>query len=586
MAPAILLSDTGTTYTIKPEDVGASYDIDKTVAAAQEIGRSSSFFTSLIQRLTTPLLGYDLAASVKVDDAKFTAHIETITKELTTSEKDAGILIKDGVVTITPASVGQAVKTTNIKEQVLERLGSKLNTDPIKLVTVRVEPTIKEPEAETAKAQATLMIGQQILATYNDQTYVASPATIGSWLEAKVVKEPSPSLTMIVSEQKINAYIASIATKIDTEPQDARLAVVDGQVKITTSSKDGLKVNRDKARADIINLIDARKGGPVGAAPEVSPTPSAAPSPIATNNNQVVLSVDIKRPEVTDDNIQSIGIKERIAISETDFKGSPANRSENIKLGTKLFNGIILKPGAQFSAVKSLGRIDESAGFKPELVIKEDQLVPEVGGGLCQVSTTLFRAAMNAGLQVDERRNHRFRVSYYEAKVPNPHPEDYVTINAKTLVGLDATIYDPSPDFKFTNDTGNYVLIQGKVEGTRLTFELFGTKDGRSVAIDGPYITATIPAPTEIQYIDDPTLPAGVTKTKEKAVAGSKTTATYTVTKDGKQLHKNTFTSSYVPWQRKDYRGTGPAASPSPAAPAAATPTPEAVASIAPTPAP
>lgn len=598
LEPVILTTDQGQSFTIKPEDLKATYNIDRSVSKAMAVGRDANFFLNLVQKLTTPLLGLDLPAAIDHDEAKLTDTLNSITGQIDKPEKNADLVIANGKVSISDEATGEVVESEGLREAVLGQLG-RLTNEPIQLKIVTRQPVIRKDMVEQVKKEAEAILAKPILFTYQSQSFTADPAVIGTWLETKISKNLiSGNIDLHFNDDKITKYLATLSGKIDQEPQDARLAVVDGQVKIIQSSKDGLKVNRDQAKTDLVQLLTIRQELPAIPVESIVPSPSAETSPLATStsattspspilaDNQIALIVETKKPDVTDSNINEIGIKERIAISATDFKGSPANRQENIKVGTRLFNGIILKPGAQFSAIKSLGRIDESAGFKPELVIKQDELIPEVGGGLCQVSTTLFRAALNAGLKIDERRNHRFRVSYYEAKLSNPDPEDYVTLNAKTLVGLDATIYEPKPDFTFTNDTDNYILIQGRVEGTRLTFELFGTKDGRTVSIDGPYINSTTPAPTEIKYIDDPTLPAGTTKLKERPQAGAKTSVTYVVQRNGQQLHKNTFTSSYTPWQAKYYRGTGAPVevTPSPEATPAATTDPAAATS--PTPAP
>lgn len=576
-SPAILTSDDGRSFTIKPEEVGASYDLDQSVASAFAVGRSRDLLANLTQKITAPLLGIDLPAKVKLDEIKLDIALAAIAKAVNITTEDAALVIKQGKVTISPAVVGKSIKTEVVKKQVLDQLGTG-ESKPIHLSLEVKEPQIHEAGLEQAKKQAEAVLANPIILTYRQESFTASAETIGNWLATKPIKTVfRPHLELYFDEAKVDSYIASLAQKIDLEPANAKLAISGGGLTIIESSREGKALRREVAKADLIRLLTIRKELPAFATIEPSASALKTESPaLATSSptiaeNQIVLEVEIKKPDVTNDNINSLGIKERIAIATTDFKGSPPNRGENIKLGTKLFNGIILKSGAQFSAVKSLGRIDATSGFKPDLVIKQDQLIPEIGGGLCQVSTTLFRSVMNAGLQIDERRNHRFRVRYYEARPSKVDPEDYVTLAAKQLVGLDATIYDPSPDLKFTNDTGNYILIQGKTEGTLVTFEIFGTKDGRRTIIDGPYTTGTTPAPTEIQYIDDPTLPTGETKVKERPVAGAKTYFTYIVEKDGKQLHKNTFGSSYVPWQAKSYRGTGPATSPSPVV----SPTPE-----------
>jgi vancomycin resistance protein YoaR len=162
--------------------------------------------------------------------------------------------------------------------------------------------------------------------------------------------------------------------------------------------------------------------------------------------------------------------------------------------------------------------------------------VPGVGGGLCQVSTTLFRAVLNAGLPILERHQHAYRVYYYEQD---------------SAPGIDAAVYFPSWDFKFKNDTGNYLLLQTKVDTKKMTaeFNLYGVKDGRSVALTKPIVSNQSPPPPELR-MDDPTLARGQEKEVDHAVWGADTVFSRTVTKDGVDYLKDTFKSAYRPWQR------------------------------------
>ena len=153
----------------------------------------------------------------------------------------------------------------------------------------------------------------------------------------------------------------------------------------------------------------------------------------------------------------------------SNFAGSPSSRIHNIKIGSAKFHGLLIKPEEEFSFNTILGEVGPEQGYKEELVIKRDKTIPEYGGGLCQVSTTVFRAAVYSGLKITERYPHAFPVVYYSPQ------------------GFDATIYPPHPDFRFINDTPSHLLIQTKVEGYYLTFEFYGTDDGRKVEIDGPH---------------------------------------------------------------------------------------------------
>jgi vancomycin resistance protein YoaR len=186
----------------------------------------------------------------------------------------------------------------------------------------------------------------------------------------------------------------------------------------------------------------------------------------ATNTEPVIATL---APNKTLRETNALGIVGLVAHGESNFAGSTKNRMHNIQVGASKFKWILLKPGQEFSFNEYLGPVSEDAGFKPELVIKTSGTVPELGGGLCQVSTTAFRAALYGGLPVTARRNHSYAVKYYAPQ------------------GTDATIYPGVQDLKFINDTHAYLLVDTYIEGTKLYFNFYGTPDDRRVEIDGPY---------------------------------------------------------------------------------------------------
>lgn len=164
-----------------------------------------------------------------------------------------------------------------------------------------------------------------------------------------------------------------------------------------------------------------------------------------------------------------------LARGESSFAGSPRNRIHNINVATRRFNGVVLLPDDIFSFNQFLGAVDEQNGYKPELVIKENVTTPEFGGGICQVSTTAFRGALQAGLKITARRNHSYPVRYYGAP------------------GFDATVYPPAPDLQFVNDTGHPVILKTSIAGAKVIFEVWGTSDGRVTTINGPFVTEKKP---------------------------------------------------------------------------------------------
>lgn len=249
-----------------------------------------------------------------------------------------------------------------------------------------------------------------------------------------------------VDYQKLAAFLQPLAKEINTEPQNPSLVWEEKgrRVKEFTLPKDGQKLN-------------------------VSETSRRLASSLMSGKTSVVLAIDKIPPSATATE-ETMNFSSLLAGGESNFKGSPVNRIQNIRVGSSKLHGIVIGPGEIFSFNGIVGSVDAENEFKSELVIKNGRVTPEYGGGLCQVSTTLFRAAVLAGLPIIERKGHSLPVHYYDPQ------------------GFDATVYPDVTDLKFRNDTPGYLLIQRKIQGTILTFELYGISDERAVEITGPLV--------------------------------------------------------------------------------------------------
>ena len=246
------------------------------------------------------------------------------------------------------------------------------------------------------------------------------------------------------SREKIREYLKTTATMINMEPVDAKINFKNSRATEFVPATDGKRLNIPETENNIAMAM-------------------------IHGENKAELVIDKIEPEITLEKINDLGINEFLGRGESDYGKSPASRIHNIKIGLSKFNGIILKPGEEFSFNSLLGEVDEKDGYQAELVIKSGQLVREYGGGLCQVSTTVFRAAIMSGLKITERKPHSFPVQYY-----NPQ-------------GFDSTIYPGVVDLKFVNDTSGHILIQTKLIGSKLRVEIYGSSDGRKVGMEGPF---------------------------------------------------------------------------------------------------
>lgn len=327
------------------------------------------------------------------------------------------------------------------------------------------------------------------------------------------------------SETALTPIVTQLEEKVNVDPIDARFTYENGRVTEFQTAKEGKRVD-----VAMLKTFLQEKSVPT----------------LQASSNILIVKVPILtvKPEITSTDADKFGITERIGVGTSLFHGSIPNREYNLSLASSRLNGVLIKPNEVFSFAKAVGDISSFTGYKQAYVIENGRTVLGDGGGVCQVSTTLFRALLNAGLPIIERHPHAYRVHYYE--------EDLGP-------GIDAAVYIPTVDLKFKNDTGHSILIQTSVNtvNKQLTFELYGTSDGRVASISAPVILSQSPAPEPL-YQDDPNLPAGQVKQIDWAAPGARVYFTYTVTKNGKKIISERYNSNYRPWQAVFLRGTKP----------------------------
>jgi vancomycin resistance protein YoaR len=266
-------------------------------------------------------------------------------------------------------------------------------------------------------------------------------------LEDRIANHTKKISLVSLSEDSLKDYLETLAIKVNKDPEEAKFKLENGKVSVFSLGEEGVVLDEEKSFEIILSYLKSND-----------------------NPDTLELAYGKISPNVSSETIDNMGVDTLIGQGKSNFRGSPKNRIYNIKVATERFNGILIKPDEEFSFVGILGEVDGEHGYLPELVIKKDKTEPEFGGGICQVSTTAFRAALNAGLEITARRNHAYPVQYYSPQ------------------GMDATVYVPRPDLRFKNNTPGHILIQPKIEGTELTFDFYGTQDGRKVNIIGPKI--------------------------------------------------------------------------------------------------
>ncbi len=496
--PTIKAIEKDTSYSL------ISWRIDESLNNILEL-QNNNKITNLFSKIKIIAVGIDYNLLYNWNEKQHLEILKNNLNDLLTKKEEASFNIIDKEINIIPEKIGQtfnfekAIKNTELQIK-------NLNTKEIKLEIIKDDPIITS-EIINSKFNKILEIinKDNFYLLFGDNKWKIETEEWYKWL--KIIKDED-QYYLGINKELFNESIKNIKEEIEIEVQDAKFKIEGEKVTEFINNRNGIIVNIEKT---ITIIEDSIKNN----APEFI-------IPIIT---------DTIEPNIKNNDVNNLGIIEIIGTGESIFAGSPNNRIHNINIGVNTINGTLIPPGKEFSLIKTLGEIDGEHGYKEELVIKGDKTQPEYGGGLCQIGTTIFRASINSGLPITQRRNHSYRVSYYEP------------------AGTDATIYDPWPDFRFINDTNNYILIQARIVGSKVYFDFWGTSDKRDIIITKPIIY-NIVEPPEKKVIKTLELDIGEEKCTEKAHNGADAKFDYIVQyKDEKEPIKTTFYSHYIPWQ-------------------------------------
>jgi vancomycin resistance protein YoaR len=490
-----------------------TYDVDNAVVAAMSYGRSGNVVRDALARWIARAKPVKLDASTAIDEKSLESAVAKVIGDHVPPAQNARIAItwdegtKEARVNIEEAKPGKQI----VWEKAMSALNAQAATlrfSPIALQDAQTQPKLFAKQIEPLKADAESLVNRAPI------TLVYAPSTPGASVR-----------TFTVSKERFAGWVNAIE-------KDGRLVATIDPAAFAKGVRDVAPIEV-QAQKGTFNVTDGKitdfSAGSIGVAIDDAATLNGILAGIQTTStfplvaNAVDASLDGADP-------QQLGIKEIIGIGTSNFSGSPANRRKNIATGVAKVNGTIVAPGEEFSMLKTIGEITPEQGWLPELVIKGNKTTPELGGGLCQIGTTMFRAALNAGMKITERRNHSYRVTYYEP------------------AGTDATIYDPAPDMKWVNDTGHSILIHAFITGNIVTYEFWGTKDGRKVTVGPSKVTGTTPAPPK-KIIETLDLKPGQTKCSETAHAGADAELPYHIEYADGTTHDETFYSHYRPWQ-------------------------------------
>lgn len=517
------------TFEIKLNEDSVNLETDRAINEAFVYGHQKLYTKSV-----------DIPIKINLNST-LASQIEKIAQSVNVQPIDSGLKVTDQEITVTPSQDGLSLDSDKLKEQITEFINTGKLADsklPVKVappklsynaglqIKKRLDQIKLTPLSLIAPEQTFTLDLSQILSLIdleNTQSSVVQTSIFGNNINIGAVEVGSTEYVdtkLTLNEDRLDKYLDSLKVQIDRKMQEPLFA---------------LEQTSDPAKPKIKEFKPPSEGRSLNKALAAEKISQAL---LTQNQTTVKLPVQIVEPKnkLTND----LGIKELIGRGVSNFAGSIPNRIFNIGLAASRINGVLIPPGEEFSFVNTVGDITAQTGYKQAYVIKSGRTVLDDGGGVCQVSTTVFRAALNSGLPITSRTAHAYRVGYYEQGFPP---------------GLDATIYYPSVDFKFKNDTGKHILIQSYTDGLNLFVDLYGTSDGRVATLTRPVVTNVTPAPAPL-YQDDPALPAGTVKQVDFAAAGANVIFSRTVERSGQVIIKDSFRSNFRPWQAVFLRGT------------------------------
>ncbi len=522
----VLFRDGEKVWVASPAQLGLVFDPSTTAQAAYRLGRSGSLFQALEGQLRARGSGYAVSPVVVFDQRVAYQFLQGLAQQVNRPVVEAGLHLEGTNVVATP---GQSGRVLNV-EATLIYLSAQLQTfrdGEVPLVIQEVQPQVLDVSAQAETARAILSQPMQLFIPN------AQPGDAGPWVYdvqvlanmlgvQRVQNGDKSEVQLTLNPDALRQILEGIQTQVDRPAANARF-------------------HFDENSGQLVLLSPSLSGRSL----DISASLQAVQEALLRGEHAIPLAVRETQPAVTDTaTAQQLGITQLLpnGVQTTYFWGSSAERIQNIQTAAARFDGLLVAPGETFSMGQALGDVSLDNGFTEALIIYGGRTIKGVGGGVCQVSTTLFRTVFFAGFPIVERVPHAYRVSYYE--------ETSSGASDSRLAGLDATVYFPLVDFKFKNDTPYWLLMETNVDvsSRALTWRLYSTYDGRTVTWQTSGPQNIVPAPEPL-FKENPDLRPGQIKQVDWAANGADVIVNRTVWKNGAVYLQDEVRTHYQPWQ-------------------------------------
>lgn len=516
----VLFRDKEKAWVASPAELGMVFDPSSSAGAAYSVGRKGGLFGALAGQMRASGLGMQVPPVVIFDQRVAVQYLSRIGEQVNQPVVEASLSLNGTEVVTQPGQVGRELKM----DATLIYLGGQLQTfsdGEVPLVIQEIQPQILDVSAQADAARQVL--SQPLTLTIpNARESDPGPYVYNQQILANLlaVQRTPNGVQVMLNSTGLRDLLMPVKQQLDRAPSYAKF------------------IFNDDTRQ-----LDPMEDSKVGRALDMDASLRAINDALLRGEHSVPLVIVETQPRVPATATgQQLGITELIWAETSYFYGSSTERIQNIQAASARFHGVMIAPGEVFSMGQTMGDVSLESGFAEALIIYGGRTIKGVGGGVCQVSTTLFRSVFNIGLPILERYSHAYRVSYYEMTASGGVDP--------SLAGLDATVYFPLVDLKFKNDTPYWILMETyvNVNARTLTWKFYSTRDGRTVdwTTTGPTNVKSAPSP---KYEENPELRKNEMKQVDWAANGADVTVTRTVWKDGVVLFQDQFTTHYEPWQ-------------------------------------
>jgi vancomycin resistance protein YoaR len=516
----VLLEDQEHQWLATPADLGVVLDAPTMAQQALSVGRRGTVGQRLREQFDAWFSGWTIAPVVIFDQRAGAAYLERIASVTDIATVEASLHIQGLDVVASPGRVGRRLNIPATLDS-LRGPVSLMHDASIVLQIDDVPPKVLDASHEAELAHDALQEPILLTAEGVDPLTITQEQLAAMMRFPLVEEQGRAHYAVELDPQALAALLGPMGPDLERKPENARFIF-----------------NDDTRQLDLL------KSAVIGRTLDIPASITAINEGLASGQHEIPLAFITTDPAVKDDaTAQELGITELVVSADTYFSGSSPERIQNIKTASAAFHGLLVPPGDTLSMADVLGDISLDNGYAEALIIFGDRTISGVGGGVCQVSTTLFRAVFFGGYPIVERHPHAYRVGYYEIGPGSPGP------------GLDATVFVPMVDFKFTNDSPSWLLMETYVTGNRLQWKFYSTSDGRTVKWSSK-TSNEVDAPPDL-YKENPDLAEGEIKQVDYHADGLDVVVNRTVTRNGEVLYSDTLKTHYLPWRAVYEYGPG-----------------------------